>query len=608
MSKIDYDVHWKNQFEIQIFKPCAGWSAPRPLKRSSSGSAFEAKLRVVLPYAIKLGQFKNGKLTIVIMTETDASRLENFEEIFSCPRMVDKRSVSLTLYDPNPSVRDGGTWEMDQDPYSILGKDISIYLHMNPERHTQPVTASQNLRNIWQTYNVKSYHPTSELHTIIKPGTSRKIKLKDYIFSVLGVPGRHLPSVYERSNYVLATPKKYKPSPVKFIIYTNQSATRQLVAEGARVCVRLWIRFEKESKSKVHIIHLEPSPSNADIFTGSILLPISTSFTNQVPFHWTCSYILYNTFIDEKYILHKPERYKSSIKWEIQPPDWGRAVYDACWQNNLDLLRQDLPIDINAKDFNGDYPLLFAIRARNLEAVRILVEKKADVNCHTAFGDCVIQSIAYGSISITKYLLEAKARLIPTSAGETAVMICGIQNDVETMRLLVDAKARVFDETEWGDSVLHMAAKSNSTEALRYLLNLVPQPLVESQPKEGQKTVLSTAIHHFAVDVVKYLVEEVNVDVHRQYSPDEKLIDVVRKMETEKLKAGEMLQCLKKGVEYRTARHRKLLQRDLWSRLGMIIPSILDAALPVLPSEAEEAIKMTKELPTSLRNFIGNFL
>jgi ankyrin repeat protein len=139
----------------------------------------------------------------------------------------------------------------------------------------------------------------------------------------------------------------------------------------------------------------------------------------------------------------------------------------------------DRGANVNAKTHAGMTALMCAVS--DLDKVRLLVESKADVNTATAIGRTALQLAAMSGQSgpIVRYLLDhrANARAVD-AANMTTVLAATIGNDIESIRLLVDAGVDVNEAIKGtevggvfaGATPLTLAAMAGNVEAVRLLL------------------------------------------------------------------------------------------------------------------------------------------
>ena len=115
-------------------------------------------------------------------------------------------------------------------------------------------------------------------------------------------------------------------------------------------------------------------------------------------------------------------------------------VYAAVRANNLARLRTLItsPADANARDEQGDAPLLYAAAVGSLEAMKLLLDKGADVNAQNAFGTTALM-IAAGDIAKVRLLVERGANVnLASKQGRTPLFIAAMSDgSADIVRMLV---------------------------------------------------------------------------------------------------------------------------------------------------------------------------
>ncbi|MEW6110274.1 MAG: ankyrin repeat domain-containing protein [Nitrospirota bacterium] len=121
---------------------------------------------------------------------------------------------------------------------------------------------------------------------------------------------------------------------------------------------------------------------------------------------------------------------------------FGRAVAAGDIENVGTLLDQGA--DVNAKNKEGETPLMVAALERRLEMVKFLLDRGADINLKDNVGaTALIYSAMEGSVEIMKLLLDRGADPdAKTDDGLTALSISDLKGNREAVELLHRAKAK----------------------------------------------------------------------------------------------------------------------------------------------------------------------
>jgi len=131
-------------------------------------------------------------------------------------------------------------------------------------------------------------------------------------------------------------------------------------------------------------------------------------------------------------------------------------------------------VDVNAAMTTGGTALTEAISARNVEAVRTLIEHGAKVNL--TFGPIQMTPLIWASFQecpeIVRMLIKAGADVNTKDAlGSTALVWASMseRDDAETVEALLDAGAAVNVKTAMGETPLTWAKRRGATEIVHLL-------------------------------------------------------------------------------------------------------------------------------------------
>jgi ankyrin repeat protein len=128
--------------------------------------------------------------------------------------------------------------------------------------------------------------------------------------------------------------------------------------------------------------------------------------------------------------------------------------------------------DVNAAEADGTTALHWAARADHPEMVRMLLRAGANAKSSDRYGVTALHLAAVnGSAAVIKALVEAGAdvnAVLPE--GETILMTAARTGRAEPLEILLTAGARLDAVEKWyGESALHWAAAENHADAVRLL-------------------------------------------------------------------------------------------------------------------------------------------
>lgn len=131
--------------------------------------------------------------------------------------------------------------------------------------------------------------------------------------------------------------------------------------------------------------------------------------------------------------------------------------------------------NINTKK-DGLTPLMFANKLKNLEAVKLLVSKGADLEAKgTQYESTVlIQASEQENIEIMKYLVENKADIEALDVDGGSPLDCaGFEGKTESIKYLVSVGANKNHQGPvWGNTALILASMNGHIDTVKYLLSI----------------------------------------------------------------------------------------------------------------------------------------
>jgi ankyrin repeat protein len=182
--------------------------------------------------------------------------------------------------------------------------------------------------------------------------------------------------------------------------------------------------------------------------------------------------------------------------------------YSAIRENNLTQLKALLEgpsAKADAADNHGITPLMYAAEIGSLDAMRVLIDRGADVNAQNDFGSTALMW-SVSDPSKVRLLLDRGAQVnLAARSGRTALIVAGFTNpSAEVVRLLLakGAKADVMDKRHV--TPMNAATFGNDTATVRLLLDAGAD--IETADTFIGLTPLMNAAGNRNVDAVKLLL------------------------------------------------------------------------------------------------------
>jgi ankyrin repeat protein/tRNA A-37 threonylcarbamoyl transferase component Bud32 len=176
----------------------------------------------------------------------------------------------------------------------------------------------------------------------------------------------------------------------------------------------------------------------------------------------------------------------------------------------LTMLLEKHP-NIEAQDARGRTALYLAVAAGKEDAVRLLVEHKADPNKKVGDGSTpVLAAVMYGRVPTLKMLLDNGGDLtIADNQGATALMIASegtayLPNNGPLVEILLAKGAQTETQDSRGRTALDRAASEGKLDAVRLLLEKKANP---NQKNSTGATPLLDAVTYGKIAVVQFLLE-----------------------------------------------------------------------------------------------------
>jgi ankyrin repeat protein len=143
--------------------------------------------------------------------------------------------------------------------------------------------------------------------------------------------------------------------------------------------------------------------------------------------------------------------------------------------------------DVNGKSRNGMTPLIYACAHNNTNLASLLISKGADVNLPGQLNDQghswtpLMTAANSGDVEIIKLLLNAGARLEQTNNnGDTALMEAAKRAVPDVVKLLIERGANVNARRVFGHTALIYAAYNGQLENIRLLLAAGADPFAKA--------------------------------------------------------------------------------------------------------------------------------
>ncbi|XP_074636507.1 uncharacterized protein LOC141894679 isoform X3 [Acropora palmata] len=163
------------------------------------------------------------------------------------------------------------------------------------------------------------------------------------------------------------------------------------------------------------------------------------------------------------------------------------------------------------KDENGDAPIHFAVRTKNVEMCKLLMHTGAKTDTKNTDGNtCLHLSAELGDVPVTRFLLSQKAKPnIVNNDGDTPLHLACQRKHVAIVDLLLGKfNASINIPNKKSDTPLFVAVRVNCLQAIKEMLN---SSQAEQDVKNGRSangdTLLHLAVANKDLEVAKLLIQ-----------------------------------------------------------------------------------------------------
>lgn len=186
----------------------------------------------------------------------------------------------------------------------------------------------------------------------------------------------------------------------------------------------------------------------------------------------------------------------------------GKQLIESAKKNNLEKVEEliNRGADINFKDEFDFTPLFWAVFfEKNIDIVRLLIEKNADLNVQNKEGTPLILAVKNGNTDTALLLIEKNANFnIQDNDGYDALYWAIHFNEKKVLRELIKSGANLNAQNNFGGTALIKTAWNNDAYMVHLLIENGAD--LNLQDKEG-KTALDRAKEKEYSDIIEILRE-----------------------------------------------------------------------------------------------------
>lgn len=150
---------------------------------------------------------------------------------------------------------------------------------------------------------------------------------------------------------------------------------------------------------------------------------------------------------------------------------------------SMDIILNDQNIDLNiVLNYNGETPLILAVKTGNIYVVETLLHYGADINFQNGGGTTVLMDASvYGNVAIVEWLVQHGANLeLHDEDHNTALQYASVNGQSQIIKLLVDHHINMNSKNRYGNTALHDAVTNQDLDSINILLQAGAQLLPDN--------------------------------------------------------------------------------------------------------------------------------
>ena len=185
-------------------------------------------------------------------------------------------------------------------------------------------------------------------------------------------------------------------------------------------------------------------------------------------------------------------------------------LVDACYSGDhslvQSLIENGVNIDSVVNSFGGMSPLTMTCKMEHTSIVKLLLKIGAQVNLPSSRGEsALMMASCRGNVELANVLLEHGAQVnLQDNGGNSALMMASCRGNVELAQVLIEHGAQVNLQDSDGDSALTIASWWGNVELAKKLIEHGAQV---NLPDNDGKSALSLASHRGHVAIARLLLE-----------------------------------------------------------------------------------------------------
>lgn len=182
-------------------------------------------------------------------------------------------------------------------------------------------------------------------------------------------------------------------------------------------------------------------------------------------------------------------------------------IFTAVAENDLNKVQESviLKLNLNFKDKEGYTALHYAASGGNLSIIEYLIKNGAKVNVVNKLNELPIHMALNSKVVKMLIKYKSKVNVKDKITGATPLMRNALEDDLDSIKILVKNKADVNLKDSEGVSPLQVACSLGNLEMVKFLVN--NKANINNIDKKGDSPLSYAALYHYP-KIAKYLLSK----------------------------------------------------------------------------------------------------
>ncbi|KAK6192507.1 hypothetical protein SNE40_003960 [Patella caerulea] len=209
-----------------------------------------------------------------------------------------------------------------------------------------------------------------------------------------------------------------------------------------------------------------------------------------------------------------------------------KQLFDACLDGTLyDIKRIVNKYDVNKGDFLDQTPLFYCCKSdvSPIKKIQYMIKKKANIHMTDNSNDTILHvACRSGTLSTVQYLVDSLGMNVNTEGYLkcTPLFNCCESNvsAIDKIRYLVSQQADIKAMDIYNTTILHWACRYSTVSVIRYLVDELGMD-VHVKTSRNDTILHSACLYGATLSTIQYIVDTLSIDVHAKNTDDKTALD-----------------------------------------------------------------------------------